>query len=178
MAQAADEAHATRTAQAQTQAKLEALQHHMETQEAEAAEKSAEKAAKAEAPKQASPSAPAQPAARRKTRFHDPSAERYMMRLFQDGAPQGQVDLGAVGDVLTLGSDPERASVHLTHDTVSGMHAKFEITGPAALLVTDLGSSNGTYVNEKDIRGAGAVAVLPGQMVQLGLLQIVIERAV
>ncbi len=44
-----------------------------------------------------------------------------------------------------------------------------------SLLVEDLGSSNGTYIEGSDIRGQGAVGVLPGHRVQLGLFKTVLQ---
>ena len=166
MQDASDRAEATRRAQQETQAKLDALQEKVAAGQAEETP---------EPEPEPAPSPPPQPAPRRKTQFHDPSAQRFIIRLFDDGRPVGILDLGVVGDTMTLGSDATRAAVALTHETVSGLHAQIHIVAPYELMVTDLGSSNGTYVNGDDIRQTGPASTQPGKMIQLGLLQIVVE---
>ena len=167
VAEAQSQADATLRAQADTQAKLEALTQQVAEQQTEIVEV-------ADVPSEI-PLVEAEPARSRKTRFHDPSVQRFVLRLFDDGKPLGMVDLGAMGDTLTLGSDPSRAAITLEHETVSGLHAQLQLVDAGAVIVTDLGSSNGTYVNGVDVRTAGPSQAYPGQLIQLGLLQTVVE---
>lgn len=50
-----------------------------------------------------------------------------------------------VGDEVLAGRDPD-ATIFLDDVTVSRRHARFELRG-GRLFVTDMGSTNGTYVN-------------------------------
>ena len=56
---------------------------------------------------------------------------------------------------------------------VSGKHASFSIQGPA-LVVEDLGSMNGTSVNNRPI--AGTVVLHDGDMVQIGDVSMRVTR--
>ena len=56
---------------------------------------------------------------------------------------------------------------------VSGKHARFSIQGPA-LVVEDLGSMNGTSVNNRPI--AGTVVLHDGDMVQIGDVSMRVTR--
>ena len=73
-----------------------------------------------------------------------------------------------------LGKEPARARFVVDHPTVSGLHAWVSLRD-GQLVVEDAGSSNGTYVDGRDIRGEGPVVVSPGQQLQLGLLKTVVE---
>ncbi len=49
---------------------------------------------------------------------------------------------------VSIGRDPEEVDIELPDDSISRRHALLEITD-AGLVVTDLGSTNGTFVNEQ-----------------------------
>eukprot|EP00246_Nothoceros_aenigmaticus_P005357 TRINITY_DN17351_c0_g1_i1.p1 TRINITY_DN17351_c0_g1~~TRINITY_DN17351_c0_g1_i1.p1 ORF type:complete len:220 (+),score=32.96 TRINITY_DN17351_c0_g1_i1:139-798(+) len=62
-------------------------------------------------------------------------------------------------DVATVGRIPEKVDIAIPVATVSGVHARLEKKGDA-LYVTDLDSTNGTFVDGKKIK-PGAVTITP-----------------
>ena len=75
-------------------------------------------------------------------------------------------------DKLVIGRS-RSCDVRLREDTVSRLHAAF-IQGPAGPVLEDLGSSNGTFLNEE--RVLGPRAVVEGDAVRFGSLCGSIER--
>lgn len=75
------------------------------------------------------------------------------------------------GDVLSLREFPCRIGrkagghVHVTHKTVSLLHAELRISGDELVLV-DLGSRNGTFINGKRLSGSQTVVI--GDLLQFG----------
>lgn len=69
----------------------------------------------------------------------------------------------ALDDVLTVGRAPENDLV-LDDQFVSAVHARLERHG-TAVTVADLGSTNGTFVNERPVRRADLV---PGARLRIG----------
>ncbi len=69
-----------------------------------------------------------------------------------------------LGDTLLLGRDPQ-AGVVLDYPMISWHHARLRRT-PAGVIVEDLGSTNGTFVNGQRI--SGAVPVGPDDRISLG----------
>jgi putative nucleotidyltransferase with HDIG domain len=67
------------------------------------------------------------------------------------------------GARVTVGRVPQ-CDIHLDDQAVSRRHCTFEARGPE-LLVTDLGSANGTYVNERLVSDA---RVRPGDLIRVG----------
>jgi pSer/pThr/pTyr-binding forkhead associated (FHA) protein len=65
-------------------------------------------------------------------------------------------------------------SLVLDHETLSRVHASLRVVGEGVEL-SDLGSSNGTYVNGAAIKGPTRVA--PGDDIRLGKVKIWIEVA-
>ncbi len=76
------------------------------------------------------------------------------------------------GHSLTLGRDPANNDVALSGDAVSSRHCKLELV-PQGVLLTDLGSRNGTYLNNQ--RVCAPSPVRPGDRVFVGstLLEVV-----
>lgn len=68
------------------------------------------------------------------------------------------------GDTMEAGRDPQ-CGIPLDFPTVSWRHARLTRT-PAGILVEDLGSRNGTYLN--GVRVTGKVLARPGQEIGLG----------
>jgi EAL domain-containing protein (putative c-di-GMP-specific phosphodiesterase class I) len=86
-------------------------------------------------------------------------------------APQWALLAHEGGDIVPLrnfpclvGRDPS-AGVRIVHPTVSVSHAQFELTGDGMIIV-DLSSTNGTFVNGE--RVSGQQAVVNGDLVQFG----------
>jgi len=55
-------------------------------------------------------------------------------------------------------------------NAVSGTHARLE-KKDGRLLVTDLGSTNGTYINERRLNPGFAIPIDPGSLLIFGLHQ-------
>ncbi|MCA9129754.1 MAG: FHA domain-containing protein [Planctomycetales bacterium] len=70
-----------------------------------------------------------------------------------------------------IGRDPS-ADVCVEHDSISRKHCQFTLNSEGALTVKDLGSMNGTYVNDRKIQTA---ILMPGQVVQIGALMLQVE---
>jgi ABC transport system ATP-binding/permease protein len=60
-----------------------------------------------------------------------------------------QLNAGAAG--LILGRDRERAAIVIPHPAISRAHASLTARGDGSVVVTDLGSTNGTFVNSRRI---------------------------
>src|SRR3954468_10666712 len=79
-----------------------------------------------------------------------------------------------LGSVVDIGREPS-LPLHLDADTqVSRRHARITAQGGAAV-VEDLGSTNGTYVNEEPIHSPRTLA--PGDRVRIGLTVIELRSA-
>ena len=92
-----------------------------------------------------------------------PGAPAPAVRVIAPPERRGQVF--AVGTGLTVGRDPA-CGIALTDDTfVSSVHARF-FTRDGAVWVEDLGSTNGTRINDE--RLAGSAPVRNGDTVTMG----------
>ncbi|KAI3756386.1 hypothetical protein L1987_56206 [Smallanthus sonchifolius] len=76
---------------------------------------------------------------------------------------------------VTVGRVPEKADIVIPVATVSGTHARFEKKG-GALLVTDLGSTNGTFIDEKRLTPGVPAVVPPGRYITFGDTNLAIFR--
>ncbi|CAM6007671.1 unnamed protein product [Sphagnum balticum] len=72
-----------------------------------------------------------------------------------------------VPDAATVGRVAEKADIVIPVATVSGLHARLE-KRDGQLYVTDLDSTNGTYVDNKQIRPGAVTLVSPGSNVTFG----------
>ena len=77
------------------------------------------------------------------------------LTVLHGAGPRQMYYVDAAGGVLGRGDDVD---FRMTNSTVSRTHARFEFTGDVIYL-EDLGSTNGTFVDEEPIQGA---VVLPG----------------
>ncbi|GLJ44021.1 hypothetical protein SUGI_0917850 [Cryptomeria japonica] len=76
-------------------------------------------------------------------------------------------DVGIVQDVTTIGRVAGRVDVVIPIATVSGVHARLErIEGN--LFVTDLGSTNGTYIDNNRIKAWTLSPLSPGNRLTFG----------
>lgn len=153
------------------QAQLVEAKEEAEAEKARAAEE-AESAARAAAEKaQAAEAAPSsETPAPRKTMFRSPGGAGVAQLLLENGSTV-QIFSGLGAASVRIGGDPERVDVVLEHETVSGHHANLTRSDTGAIYLEDVGSSNGTYVNNQDIRGQGPMLIQPGQAIQFGLLK-------
>ena len=69
---------------------------------------------------------------------------------------------------VVAGSDPGRRGLRLDGEMVSRRHAELRPGREGALIVRDLGSTNGTWVQGEDLRETGSRELRPGEQVTLG----------
>ncbi|TKY50017.1 Zeaxanthin epoxidase [Spatholobus suberectus] len=68
---------------------------------------------------------------------------------------------------VTVGRVPEKADLVIPVATVSGVHARIQ-KKQGNLLVTDLDSTNGTFINDKRLRPGVVATVSPGSCITFG----------
>ncbi|CAM8886433.1 unnamed protein product [Rhodiola kirilowii] len=78
-------------------------------------------------------------------------------------------------DAVTVGRVPEKADLVIPVATVSGVHARLEKKG-GGLMVTDLDSTNGTFVGEKRLIPGVPVPAPPGSYITFGDTNLAIFR--
>ncbi|KAK9122489.1 hypothetical protein Sjap_012101 [Stephania japonica] len=104
----------------------------------------------------------------------DAAADRWLLQPIGDGdtrhigfkvpmPPAFEISSSAVN----VGRVPEKADVVIPVATVSALHARIE-KSKGRLLVTDLDSTNGTFINEKRLRPGDPAAALPGNKITFG----------
>lgn len=86
--------------------------------------------------------------------------------------PGSTLYLPATGP-LRLGRAPQN-SLTLADPSVSGVHAEFVVQG-AQLVVTDLNSTNGTFVNHQKIAPHTPVLLKAGDHLHFGRLEVIVE---
>lgn len=105
---------------------------------------------KPEPPKPLSPPEPVRPAepVRKPEPVVLPEQKQLSVLLTLNGGPKsGSRFRCREGNAVFVGRDPSRCNLPLSgYSAVSGLHCRMEITG-GRLMVTDLGSTNGTFVN-------------------------------
>lgn len=80
-----------------------------------------------------------------------------------------------VSRTVTVGRVPEKADIVLPVPTVSGVHARIQKT-EESLLVTDLDSTNGTFIDEKRLRPGISAIAPPGSKIVFGDTHLAIFR--
>ncbi|KAF8671269.1 hypothetical protein HU200_049975 [Digitaria exilis] len=78
-------------------------------------------------------------------------------------------------DVMTVGRVADKADIVLPIATVSGTHARLE-KKDRRLLVTDLGSTNGTYINERRLNPGFPIPIEPGALLIFGDIHLAMFR--
>uniref|UniRef100_A0A453HQ58 FHA domain-containing protein n=1 Tax=Aegilops tauschii subsp. strangulata TaxID=200361 RepID=A0A453HQ58_AEGTS len=110
------------------------------------------------------------------------SSERWILEPAGDGdwkhigyrvARPGAIEIASVP--MTVGRVPENADVVIPVATVSGVHARLE-KKDGNLVVTDMDSTNGTYVNERKLVPGFPVAVQPGSLLIFGDIHLAMFR--
>ncbi|XP_057782154.1 zeaxanthin epoxidase, chloroplastic [Salvia miltiorrhiza] len=94
--------------------------------------------------------------------------------------PVGDGDFGHIGykiarpgafeidsNVVTVGRVPEKADIVIPVPTVSGLHARIQKT-EEKLLITDLDSTNGTFINEKRLLPGVVSPASAGNLITFG----------
>ncbi|KAJ3681002.1 hypothetical protein LUZ60_015491 [Juncus effusus] len=110
------------------------------------------------------------------------STERWLLEPVGDGdyshigykvARPGAFEIAS--NSVTVGRVKEQADIVLPVATVSGLHARLEKKN-GSLLVTDLDSTNGTYIDEKKLRPGSVTPVQPGSFLTFGDSNLAIFR--
>ncbi|XP_037429900.1 uncharacterized protein LOC119295573 isoform X2 [Triticum dicoccoides] len=110
------------------------------------------------------------------------SSERWILEPAGDGdwkhigyrvARPGAIEIAS--EAVTVGRVPENADVVIPVATVSGVHARLE-KKDGNLVVTDMDSTNGTYVNERKLVPGFPVAVQPGSLLIFGDIHLAMFR--
>lgn len=106
---------------------------------------------------------------------HSPLSSRHVTLVVFIYTERGatSVSLPQKGTVV-IGRGPE-AEVFIGSDEVSRRHAQFEVSGMDVIL-TDLGSRLGTYVNDRLL--AGPLRVTPSDQIRVGDAVLMLERNV
>ncbi|KAG8371065.1 hypothetical protein BUALT_Bualt13G0048200 [Buddleja alternifolia] len=78
-------------------------------------------------------------------------------------------------DVVTVGRVREKADLVIPVPTVSGLHARIQKT-EENLLITDLDSTNGTFIDEKRLQPGIAYDASPGNLITFGDTNLAIFR--
>jgi RND superfamily putative drug exporter len=82
-----------------------------------------------------------------------------------DTGPASGATTKATGPRFVIGRD-EAADLTISDDNVSRRHAALEVTGPGCAVLTDLGSTNGTFVD--GVRVDGPIELLGGERIRVG----------
>ncbi|KAJ7296108.1 hypothetical protein O6H91_02G088500 [Diphasiastrum complanatum] len=77
----------------------------------------------------------------------------------------GAVELSS--DAAIVGRLPSKSDIVIPVATVSGLHARLE-KREGSLFVTDLDSTNGTFIDNKKLRPGAVTPVLPGSYITFG----------
>ncbi|CAN6482909.1 unnamed protein product [Victoria cruziana] len=78
--------------------------------------------------------------------------------------------------VVTVGRLPDKAEMVIPVATVSGVHARLE-KKEGNLLVTDLDSTNGTYINDMRLKSGASAILTPGSYITFGDRHLAMFRA-
>lgn len=109
-------------------------------------------------------------------------AERWLLEPVGDGDTRHigfkvsmPVAFEIASSVVTIGRLPEKADIVVPVATVSGVHARIE-KKDGVLLVTDLDSTNGTFIGEKRLKPGVASPISSGSYLTFGDTNLAIFR--
>jgi pSer/pThr/pTyr-binding forkhead associated (FHA) protein len=91
------------------------------------------------------------------------------------GKPVVRVRIAPGGDPVTVGRSSGNR-LFVDHHSVSKFHATVQMTRDGRLVVTDLGSTNGTFVNAETTQISGPRAVAPGDTIAFGDVAFRLEK--
>ncbi len=74
-------------------------------------------------------------------------AEAYLTSLATEEAPGSAPPFALTASEITIGSDPQRATLVLSDPSVDGLHARVARNEAGAYILTDAGSTAGTWIN-------------------------------
>jgi pSer/pThr/pTyr-binding forkhead associated (FHA) protein len=81
------------------------------------------------------------------------------------GPPTAPATISLNKAELIVGGDPDAADQIIPVDAISGRHARFELQKDGSVFVTDLKSSNGTYVDGRRLLPDERCPLRPGQVI-------------
>uniref|UniRef100_A0ACD6A548 Uncharacterized protein n=1 Tax=Avena sativa TaxID=4498 RepID=A0ACD6A548_AVESA len=114
-----------------------------------------------------------------------PSTEGWLLEPAGDGdwkhigyrvQRRGPIEITS-SEAVTVGRVPEQADIVIPVATVSGVHARLEKKQDGSLVVTDMDSTNGTYINERKLVPGFPVPVNSGSLVIFGDIHLAMFRA-
>nr|ACU20457.1 unknown [Glycine max] len=101
-------------------------------------------------------------------------AERWLLEPVGDGDTRHigfKVEMPGLYEIasseVTVGRVPDKADLVIPVATVSGVHARIQ-KKQGNLLVTDLDSTNGTFINDKRLRPGVVATISPGSCITFG----------
>ncbi|XP_054790930.1 uncharacterized protein LOC129296356 isoform X1 [Prosopis cineraria] len=110
------------------------------------------------------------------------AAERWLLVPVGDGDSRHigfKVEMPGAYEIassdVTVGRVPEKADLVIPVATVSGVHARIQKKG-GDLLVTDLDSTNGTFVDDKKLRPGVVATVSSGSCITFGDIHLAMFR--
>ncbi|CAO2147491.1 unnamed protein product [Urochloa humidicola] len=103
----------------------------------------------------------------------DPAGDGDWRHIGYKVARPGPVEI--TSDAVTVGRVADKADIVLPIATVSGTHARLE-KKDGRLLVTDLESTNGTYINERRLNPGFPIPIDPGSFLIFGDIHLAMFR--
>ncbi|CAL4995823.1 unnamed protein product [Urochloa decumbens] len=103
----------------------------------------------------------------------DPAGDGDWRHIGYKVARPGAVEIAS--DTVTVGRVADKADIVLPVATVSSTHARLE-KKDGKLLVTDLDSTNGTYINERRLNPGFAIPIDPGSFLIFGDIHLAMFR--
>ncbi|CAL4989853.1 unnamed protein product [Urochloa decumbens] len=103
----------------------------------------------------------------------DPAGDGDWRHIGYKVARPGAIEIAS--DAVTVGRVADKADIVLPIATVSGTHARLE-KKDGRLLVTDLDSTNGTYINERRLNPGFPVPIDPGSFLIFGDIHLAMFR--
>jgi adenylate cyclase len=76
---------------------------------------------------------------------------------------------------VVIGRDSEQCDVVLSHPTVSRRHARLRVAGNSKLQIEDMGSTNGTSVDDKAIEPGTSQPLEPGAKLRIGDIELTVR---
>lgn len=99
-----------------------------------------------------------------------PLGRAYLEVVEGAGMPRAPIEI--LGPVLRLGRDSARAEVVFQDRSVSRLHARIAEVAEGRFRIYDEGSTSGTWVNFAQIPAEGGWDLKPGDMINLGRIQL------
>ncbi|WVZ88183.1 hypothetical protein U9M48_034730 [Paspalum notatum var. saurae] len=103
----------------------------------------------------------------------DPAGDGDWRHIGYKVARPGAIEI--VSDAMIVGRVADKADIVIPVATVSGTHARLE-QKDGSLLVTDLDSTNGTYINERRLNPGFPIPIEPGSFLIFGDIHLAMFR--